>query len=262
MKFTAIKSKFSYPWILLTEAAGKWNLHNAPRLGAALSYYTVFSLAPLLVLAVGIAGLVFGKEAVTGELSVQLQSLIGADGAKAIQGLVASAAWKPTSNVIATVIGALTLILGGTAVFTELRAVLNLIWNVPPKTNTGIAAMLKGQLLSFAMIGGIGFLLLVSLIISTVLAAANKYFSGIFPMPGFLAGIFYSIFSFGLISVLFAAIFKVLPDEKILWRDVGLGALMTALLFTVGKLLIGLYLGRTSIACKISTDGSHPISTM
>lgn len=250
-----MKQRFIHAWELLRETAIEWDKDNATRLGAALSYYTVFSLAPLLMLAVSVAGFFFGREAIQGELSSQLQGLIGKQGAEAVEGLIAGA-WKPSSNVLATIAGVIALLIGATAVFTELRAVLNLVWDVAPQKINGAWALIKSRLLSFAMIGAIGFLLLVSLILNTALAMVSKYFSGIFPIPGFFAQLLYSGASFTLISLLFAAIFKVLPDKKVRWGDVWIGAVMTAALFTVGKFLIGLYLGRTSVASSYGASAS------
>ncbi len=234
------------------ESGVAWNKDNAPRLGAALSFYTVFSLAPLMIIATAIAGLVFGAEAVRGELSTQLQGLIGTDGAKAVEGLIAGA-WKPKSNIIATLVGFITLLIGGTAVFSELRSVLNQIWKVPSKKITGIRALFKDKLLSFAMMAAVGFLLLVSLIANTILAAATDFLSGIFPVPGLFGQILYSFTSFLLITGLFASIFKVLPEKSILWKDVWVGSVITSALFSVGKFLMGLYLGR---AVTVSAYGA------
>lgn len=242
-------------WSLLCDTASAWNKDKAPRLGAALSYYTVFSLAPLLVVATAVAGFLFGKEAVSGELSIQLRGLIGQDGAKAVEALIANA-WQPTTGIIATVLGVATLLIGGTAVFIELRSVLNQIWECsPPKTN-GVWELIKDRLLSFAMIGAIGFLLLVSLILNTFLAAASKYFTGILPLSGAFFTVLYSLVSFASITLLFASLFKVLPDAKIRWMDVWLGAAITSLFFTLGKFLIGFYLGRTSVASSYGASGS------
>lgn len=250
-----MKSFFRATWKLLKETAIEWDKDNAPRLGAALSYYTVFSLAPLLVVALAIAGLVFGKEAVQGELFLQLKGLLGEQSAKTIETLIANA-WKPESNVFAAAVGILTLIIGGTAVFTELRAVLNQVWDVVPQKLSGVLAYLKNRLLSFAMIAAIGFLLLISLLVNTALAAISAYFSDRIPLPGFAWQFMYALASYLMIALLFAAIFKVLPDEKIAWRDVWVGACITSFLFAIGKFLIGLYLGKTSFGSAYGASGS------
>jgi len=253
-----MKSILGNFWSLIKQTAVEWYNDNAPRLAAAIAYYTVFSLAPLLVVAIAIAGLAFGREAVQGELSHQLQGLIGRDGAKAVEGLVASA-WKPSSGIWATVVGGITLILGGTAVLSELRSVLNQIWEVPPKKLNGVWALVRDRLLSLAMIGAIGFLLLVSLVMSAVLAAVSKYFSGYLPFSETLTQLLYFGVSLVLITLLFAAIFKVLPDIRVDWREVWVGALITSFLFNVGKFLIGLYLGQTSFAGAYGASGSFAI---
>ncbi len=242
-------------WQLLKKTGSRWYKANAPRLGAALSYYTVFSLAPLLIVAVSIAGLVFGKEAVHGELSLQMTGLIGKQGAQAVESLIASAS-RPFSGVLATIIGVITLLLGGTAVFSELRAILNEIWSVPPSKVSGFWALIKDKLLSFAMMGSVGFLLLVSLIANTFLAMTTKFFASSLPMPGVLGHFLYSFTSFALISFLFALIFKVLPEKDITWKEVWVGALITSLFFSMGKFLIGLYLGRATVTSSFGASGS------
>jgi membrane protein len=252
---SALRSFPKHSWLLLKETAREWNKDNALRLAAALSYYTIFSLAPLLILATAIAGFFLGDEAIKGELSGQLRGLIGDDGAEAVEGLVAGAR-KPTTGTIATVTSLLAILFGATGVFTELKAALNQIWNAEPKKSSGIWGFLKDRLLSFGMVASIGFLLLVSLLINAALAGVTKYFSGFIPIPPTVIHTLYSVISLGLVTVLFALLFKVLPEVKVQWRDVWVGATLTAVLFTVGKFLIGLYLGKSSIASSFGASAS------
>lgn len=250
-----MKRKLRHVWELLKESGIEWNNDNAMRLSAALAYYTIFSLAPLLLLATGIAGLVLGQDAVHGELTKQLTVLLGQDGAKAINDLIANAR-KPSSGVIATVSGVVALILGATGVFAELKSSLNLIWDATPKKSAGVLGFLKDRLLSFAMVASIGFLLLVSLLVNTVISFMSNFFSGALTIPPFLLQSTYTLASLVLTTFLFALIFKVLPEKKILWRDVWLGAALTAVLFTIGKFAIGAYLGSTSVLSSFGPSAS------
>jgi membrane protein len=243
---------------LLKETFSKWYGDNAPRLGAALAYYTVFSLSPLLVIVIAFAGLVFGREAAQGEIVAQLQGLIGEESAKAIQAMIESA-HKPTSGMIATVIGVLTLLIGATGVFAELHDALNTIWEVKPKSGLGLMGLIRDRFLSFAMVLGIGFLLLVSLAISAGLAALGKLMDGMLPAAIHFGEIVNFIISFGVIMLLFAMIYRILPDIEIAWSDVWIGAAFTSLLFTIGKLLIGFYLGRSSVASAYGAASSLAI---
>lgn len=240
---------------LLKETASEWNADDCLRLSAALAYYTVFSLAPLLLLATAIAGFILGEEAVKGELSKQLSVLLGKQGAEAINALVANAN-KPAQGIIATIAGGVALILGATGVFSELKSSLNVIWDATPQKTSGIKAFFKDRLLSFAMVASIGFLLLVSMLVNTALSIASTFFSGHFEIPPALFQVFYTVLSFALTTFLFALIFKVLPEKKVEWRDVWVGALITALLFTIGRLLIGVYLGSSSVLSAFGASAS------
>jgi membrane protein len=233
----------------------QWSEDNAPRMGAALAYYTLFSLAPLLVIAIAIAGVVFGAPAVQGQVTGQIRGLVGEDSAKAIQTMIESA-HKPTHSAIAAVIGALLLLLGASGVFTEMHDALNNIWQVDQTKRSGSWNFVKSHFLSVGMVLGVGFLLLVSLLISAVLAAAAKYFQGVLPIPATLLHAVDLLFSLLLITVLFAMIFKWLPDAKIAWNDVWVGAGITSLLFTVGKFLIGFYIGKSVSASAYGAAGS------
>jgi membrane protein len=243
---------------VVKEAFADWKDDNAPRLGAALAYYTVFSLAPLLVIAIAVAGLAFGHEAAQGRIVAEMQGLVGKAGAEAVQGMLESAR-KPSSSVWAAILGTITLILGAGGAFTELRGALNVVWEAPPKPGGGIWGAIRDRLLSFAMVLVLGFLLLVSLAMSAGLAAIHGFSVGLWPGAKVLLEIVNAVFSFAVVTVLFAAIFKLLPDTKIAWRDVWAGAATTAGLFTVGKTLIGLYLGKSSIASAYGAAASLAI---
>ncbi|HLO49177.1 MAG TPA: YihY/virulence factor BrkB family protein [Kamptonema sp.] len=243
---------------LFKETFTEWQKDKAPTLAAALAFYTVFSLAPLLIIVIAIAGLVFGQDAAEGQLVGQLQNLVGKDGAKTIQDLVANAS-HPQSGIVATVIGVATLLWGATNVFTNLKEALNMIWNVEPPPGQGPLGFLKDRVLSFAMILSIGFLLLVSLVISAVLAAVNQWLNGLLHIPvGIWQLIDFSI-SFSVVTVLFALIYKFLPDVKLAWGDVWVGAAITSVLFTIGKSLIGIYLGSSGIGSTYGAAGSFVI---
>jgi len=243
---------------LLKETFDEWNRDKAPRLAAALAYYTAFSIAPLLIVVIGIAGLAFGQEAVRGQLDNQIQGVVGAQAADAIQEMVAGAN-HPQTGMIATIIGIVTLILGAAGLFGQLQDALNTVWGVEPKPNQGILATIKTRLLSFTMVLGIGFLLLVSLVISAGLSALQTWMSNTLPFSPAILQILNIVISLIVITAMFAVIYKVLPDVKIAWRDVMLGALVTAVLFTLGKALIGLYLGQSSIASSYGAAGSFVV---
>lgn len=243
---------------LIKETFKEWQKDKAPTLAAALAFYTVFSLAPLLIIVIAVAGLVFGQEAAQGQLVGQLQSLVGKDGAEIIQQLVANASHRQ-SGIIATLVGVGTLLWGATNVFTNLKEALNMIWNVEPPPGRGWLGFLQDRVLSFAMILSIGFLLLVSLVISAVLAAVNQWLNGLLHIPvGIWQVVDFSI-SFSVVTVLFALIYKFLPDVKLAWNDVWVGAAITSVLFTIGKSLIGIYLGSSGIGSTYGAAGSFVI---
>lgn len=228
---------------------------KAPRLGAALAYYTVFSIAPLLLIAIAIAGLVFGQEAARHEISAQLGRVMGPSMATAIEGMVKAAA-KPKSGAMATIIGIVTLLFGASGVFAQLNDALDTIWNVERKKKAGILGTIKDRFLSMAMVCGIGFLLLVSLVFDAAISAMGKYFGNRFPGGEVLLQTVQLVISFALVTVLFAAIFKFLPDVKIAWRDVWLGAVFTSVLFVLGKFALGLYIGKTAASSTYGAAGS------
>ena len=249
-------------WGLTKQAFSEWVDDKAPRLGAALAFYTALSLAPLLVVVLAVAGLAYGQKAVEGQLVWQIQDQVGPEGAKAIQALI-SAAHRPASGIIATLLGLVALFFGASSGVVELIDALNTIWHVPvdPRQSsiTSIFVMMKRRALSFGVVLGIGFLLLVALFVSAWLQTAENFFSGALPSPGYVLETVNFLISFFVITFLFAVVYKVLPDVHLKWSDVAIGAAITSLLFSIGKLLIGLYVGRTSIASSYGAAGSFLI---
>jgi len=241
-------------WRLIKEVFSRFIDNNAPRLGAALAYYTVFSMAPLLVVVVGIAGMAFGKAAAQGQIVWQIQNLVGPEGAKAIQALL-TATQKPTSGVIATVIGLFLLFLGASGVFLELRDSLNLLWGVKTP-GSGFRGMVAARFFSFAMVLAVGFLLLVSLILSAVLAALGKFVGGYLPVSEPVLHLLTLVVSLLVFTALFALLYKVVPDLPVAWNDVWIGAGVTSLLFSLGKFLIGFYLGKAAVGSAYGAAGS------
>ena len=233
-----------------------WIDDFAPSMGAAISYYTVFSLAPLLVIVIAVAGAVFGREAVQGEIVGQLQGLIGREGAIAVQGLIKSAS-EPAKGLVAGIISIGVLLVGATTVFAELQSALDRIWHVPEKEKpSGLWAVLRARVLSFGLILGLAFLLMVSLSISAGISAFGSFASGL--LPGWevlLQGVNMAL-AVGITTVLFAMIFKFMPSVEIDWKDVWVGASVTAVLFEVGKFAIGLYLGKSGVNESFAAAGS------
>lgn len=247
---------------LIKNTFAAWNEDNVPRLGASLAYYTALSLAPLLLVVVAVAGLAFGKQAVQGELVWQIKDMVGEQGAKVIQDLI-QAAHKQSSGIVATIIGLVTLFFGASSVVMELSDALNTIWHVPRNANqTGLTSMfryMKQRFVSFAMVLGVGFLLLVSLLVNAALSAAGRFFDQLLPVPEYVLHAVNLTLSFLVITFLFALIYKVLPDVRLKWSDVAVGAAVTSLLFTLGKFLLGLYLGKSTIASAYGAAGSFII---
>jgi len=240
---------------LIKQTFAGWMEDGALDLGAALAYYALFSLAPLLLIVIAVAGLVWRREAVQGQLVGQLQGLVGEQGGQAIQTMISNAG-KHGSGVLATIVGVVTILFGATGVFVELQTSLNRIWNVEPKPGGGVWGFVKTRLLSFGMILGIGFLLLISLVVTTAVSAVGAWATELLPAAKVLVAGGTFVVSFALITLLFAMIYKVLPDVEIGWRDVWIGAASTALLFTAGKFLIGLYLAKSSVASTYGAAGS------
>ena len=241
---------------LLKQVAWDWFDDQAPTLGAAVAYYTVFSLAPLFIIAVAIAGLVFGREAAQGQIFEQLRAMIGETSAAAMEDVVESANSQPRTGVFATIVGFVALIVGASGVFAQMQASLNAIWRVEPKPGRGIWGLIQDRVLSFGFILIVGFLLLISLILTTIIAFIGEWFGGFVPGVETFIQILNAILSLAVITLLFAMIFKFLPDVKIAWRDVWIGALITAGLFTAGKEVLGLYLGKSGVASSYGAVGS------
>ncbi|MDB5957905.1 YihY/virulence factor BrkB family protein [Ramlibacter sp.] len=241
---------------LFVRSAKAWSDDYAPSMGAAISYYTVFSLAPLLVIVIAIAGAVFGREAVQGQIAAQLSGLIGQQGATLVQSLVAASS-DIHKGLVAGVVSVFVLILGATSVFTELQSSLDRIWHIPPSEKPGgIIAMLRARLLSFGLILGLVFLLMVSLLVSAAAAAFGDLAGGLMPGAAVLVQVVNIVISLGIATVLFAMIYKLLPNTHINWRDVWVGAFTTAVLFEIGKFLIGLYLGKSNMTQSFAAAGS------
>jgi membrane protein len=243
-------------WRLARQAVSSWSDDYASSMGAALAYYTMFSVAPLLLIVVSVAGLVFGEEAARGEVFGQLEHLMGAQGASAVQSLLQSVN-KPTESSIAALVGTLVLIVGATTVFAELQSSLDRIWRAPARpADSGLWSLIRSRLLSFGMIMGLGFLLMVSLVLSAGLAALEKWWAPVFGGWALLAQVVNTLVGFGLITVIFAMIYKLMPRAQVQWRDVWIGAGVTSLLFALGKYLIGLYIGRSGVASGFGAAGS------
>ena len=241
---------------LLRATVTKWSAHNAPRLGAALAYYTLLSIAPLLILIVAICGLVFDKNNAETQLIDQVRAVAGYATAKTLKSVIDNA-HNTGTGVFATVIAIVTLFFGASGVFLELRDSLNIIWEAPPSRSSGWRGMVGQRLTSFGMVLALGFLLLVSLILSTALTAAEKFFHGYLPVG---TAIWSEISNFVIllvaVSALFMLIFKFVPDVPIAWRDVAIGAIATAILFDIGKALLALYLGRAAVGSTYGAAGS------
>ena len=240
---------------LLKETFSEWNKDKASRLAAALAYYTVFSLAPLLIIVIAIAGSVFGEEAARGAIVGQIQGLVGRAGAEVIQAAIQNAS-KPAEGTIASIISVIVLIFGASGVFAELQDALNTVWEVQPKPGRGVFNVIRNRFLSFSMVLGIGFLLLVSLVMSAILAALVNFVGNAVPGVSVLLQLVNFIFSFVVTTLLFGLIYKVLPDVKIAWSDVWIGAAITSLLFSIGRFLLGMYLGNSSFGSTYGAASS------
>jgi membrane protein len=246
-------------WHLIKAAVSSWIDDFAPSMGAALSYYTVFSLAPMLLIVIGVAGLVFGADAARGEIVTQLRGLMGEQGAVAVEELLKSAN-DPGKGILATVVGFATLLVGATAVFAELQSALDRIWRTPaPINENGLWGMIRTRFLSFGLILGLGFLMIVSLVLSAALAALGTWFGGVLGGWETILQVINFVVSFGVVTVVFAAIYKFMPHAKIAWPNVWVGAIVTALLFTVGKFLISLYIGKSGVASGFGAAGSFAV---
>lgn len=250
-----MKEKLGSVFEFFKQVFQEWGDDKAPRLAAALAYYTIFSLAPILIIVVAVAGLVFGAQQAQTQIVGELSGLIGPSGADLITSLLENAN-RPREGIIATIFGIVVIILGASGVFGELKDALNTIWNVTPKPNQGVLTMVRDRLLSFAIVLAIGFLLLVSLVLSAGLSAFGNWLQGYLSQWVMVAQVLSTLISLLVVTVLFAILFKFLPDIQVAWRDVWGGAFITALLFTLGKFLIGFYIGNSNVASPYGAAGS------
>ncbi|MBL6455101.1 YihY/virulence factor BrkB family protein [Belnapia sp. T6] len=242
-------------WGLLRESVEGYIEDEAMSRGAAVAYYTVFSIAPLLVIATAIAGLAFGEDAVRGAISEQLRGLLGNTGAETVEAMVKGASNR-TSGTIATIIGVVTLLLTASGVFGELQSALNAIWRAKPPEGGAVTRLMRAKLASLGLVAATGFLLLVSLIASAIISVLITWFRDQLPEMLLLLGVANFLLSFLMVTILFAAIYKILPDRNIAWRDVAVGAVVTAFLFTIGKTLIGWYVGSSNVATSYGAAGA------
>lgn len=246
---------FRRAWHLVKDAFSRWQEDKAPRLGAALAYYSILSLPPLLLIIIAIAGLIFGADAVRGELLTEISGLIGTEGGKVVESMLASAS-KPSSGVVAAIAGTVTLLFGASGVFGELQDSLNTIWGVEPKNDRGFWGTVKDRFFSFTMVLGLAFLFLISLVVSTALTAVQAAAANVIPGPDIVLSIVNLVLTTAVISSVFAAMFKFLPDADVTWRSVWVGAVVTAVLFMIGKYAIGLYLGKSNLASTYGAASS------
>jgi len=243
-------------WTLIKDTFAQWSADNPFQLAAALAYYTLFSMAPLLMIAIAVAGLVFGQEASQNQVIGIIEDLVGVQGARAIQEIIESAGQRPDAGFFATAVGMILLLLGAGGVVGQLQDSLNTIWRVVPKASRGMMGFLQDRLVSYSMVLSVGFLLLVSLVISAVLTAVSGIVGSFLSIDAATAHGLDFVVSFAFIMLLFAVIYKFVPNVRIAWRDVWIGAATTSLLFSVGKFLIGFYLGHSTVASIYGAAGS------
>jgi membrane protein len=249
-----LRERAQLAWELLKETIVQWNDDDAMRQAASLALYTLLSITPLLVVAVAVAGAVFGDDAARGQISHEMSSVVGPEAGRAIESLVANAR-APSEGIFSTAVGIVVLLFGASGVFGELQSALNRIWEVKPKPGRGVRGFIRDRFFSFAMVMGVAFLLLVSLVVSAGLEAFSEHYGDYLPMPALWELLNVGI-SLGTTSVLFALIFKLVPDAKIAWRDVWVGAFVTAALFSFGKVLLGWYIGRSATTSAFGAAGS------
>jgi membrane protein len=251
-----MKKFFVNTWSFMKEMYDEWEKDKCFQLAASLSYYTLFSLAPMMIIAVSLAGYFFGREAITGELYGQIRGLIGPEGAIAIQTMVENA-YKEHNGFIPTIIGIATLVFSATVTFAALQESLNIIWKVQANPNSGIIRLVINRLISFSMVMGIGFFLMVSLVINSLISILSKYIQRLLGRDSDLMfQVLELIISAGVLILLFAAIFKFLPDAKIKWKNVWRASILTTILFTIGKYLIGLYIGQSDFTSTYGAAAS------
>jgi membrane protein len=243
-------------WQFLKTTINEWVEAEPFQLAAALSYYTLFSLAPLLLIAIGVAGFVFGREAAQNQIVETLQGMIGQDSAKAVQEMIQASNEKPKTGMLSTIIGFVALLFGAGGVVGQLQTSLNKMWEVTPKPGQGVWGFLRQRFFSFAMVLAIGFLLLVSLVVTAVLSSFTSMLTSFLGDATFVAHAIDILVSFGFVTLLFALIYKYVPDVEIQWRDVWVGAALTSILFTLGKYLIGLYIGTSGVSSTFGAAGS------
>ncbi|MGZ5036518.1 MAG: YihY/virulence factor BrkB family protein [Usitatibacter sp.] len=251
----AMRGQAARLWGVLARSLSDWIDHRASSKGAALAFYTLFSMTPILVLAIAAAGYFFGAEAAQGEIIAQIEGLVGRNGALAIQGLLASAR-DPSTGLTATLVASVLLLVGATTVFVELKGSLDELWSIEPAKGSAIVVFLRTQLHSFGLVLVLAFLLLVSLVLSAALAVLERYAGGMWSSAYEILATVSSAIAFGVIACLFAVIYKVLPATPLSWRDVWVGAAFTAGLFSLGKFAIGLYLGNSAVASSFGAAGS------
>lgn len=242
-------------WALTKETGEGWDRDHVSSLAASLAYYTLLSLAPLVVIAIAVAGIVFGEDAARHRIGDELGAVVGGEAARAIQQVVRGAR-APAAGIVSTALGVVVLFVGASGVFGELQSSLNTVWNVKPKPGRGVAGILKDRFFSFTMVLGVAFLLLVSTLLTTALAAVGRYLGAALPGGEALWHLLNLAFSLAVVTTLFALIFKIVPDAEIAWKDVWIGAFVTAVLFSLGKFLIGLYLGKSSVSSAYGAAGS------
>jgi membrane protein len=250
-----VRMGFERLWSLLRAAFTSWSDHDAPRMGAALAFYTLLSLAPLVILAVALVSVVLGHSTAEGQIIAQVQGMAGQAAAEAVRGMLQTSD-KPTANSVATVVGIVTLLFGASGVFGELRSALNAMWDVKPKNSSGLWSLIRERIFSFGMVLAVGFLLLVSLLASAALAALEKFSAAMLPAPPYVLSAINLLISLVGISLLFALIYRYVPETSVRWRDVWVGAMATAFFFTLGKDLLGIYLGRASVGSAYGAAGS------
>jgi membrane protein len=243
-------------WNLLKTIVIKWLDDDPFQSAAALSYYTLFSLAPLLIISIAVAGFVFGHEAAHNQIVMTLQGLVGRESAEAVQAMIQSASNRPESGMLSSLIGGIVLLFGAGGVVGQLQTSLNAVWGVKAQSDSGVREFIRKRFISFAMVLAVGFLLLVSLTISALISGVAQFMGGLIGEAALIAHVLDVLLSFGFITLLFATIYKLLPDVEIQWNDVLTGAAMTSILFTIGKSLIGLYLGSSAITSIYGAAGS------
>ena len=243
-------------WNFLKTIFTKWSENDPFQLAAALSYYTLFSLAPLLVISIAVAGFVFGREAAHNQIVGTIQGLIGRQSAEAVQAMIQAASNKPETGLASTLLGGIFLLFGAGGVVGQLQTALNAIWRVRPKPGTGLRDFIHKRFISFAMVLGVGFLLLVSLAVSAFITGLTQFVGSLHESVALIAHWLDVVISFALVTLLFAMIYKFLPDVEIHWKDVWIGAALTSILFTTGKFLIGFYLGNSGVTSVYGAAGS------